>query len=165
VLRSLAPMAGVRQRDLAERLERQVARMRRYYADLREELEEQRRRTRDKDEAAERLASRRVAIDREEQVRVAELRQKSTLRVHLRLLQVAMIRQPKLLVHALFTTPDREPSRLEMVWDPLLEMLEAVPCPECGRPTYAFEATRQGHVVCPACAARAAEAPPRRGRR
>jgi len=165
VLRSLAPMAGVRHRELTERLDRQVVRMRRYYADLREELEEQRRRTHDKEEAAQRLEARRAAIEREEQVRVAELRQKSALRVHLRLLQVVMIQQPKLLAHALFTVPDREPNRLELVWDPLLEVMEAVPCPECARPTYALEATRMGRVVCPACAARAAESMSRKGRR
>jgi hypothetical protein len=165
VLRSLAPMAGVRHRELAERLERQVARMRRYYADLRDELAEQRRRTHDKEDATERLEARQMAIDREEQVRVAELRQKSALRVHLRLLQMVMVQQPKLLVHTLFTVPGREPNHLELVWDPLLEMLEAVSCPECGRPTYALEATRLGRVVCPACAARAAEKPSRTGRR
>jgi hypothetical protein len=139
--------------------------MRRYYADLRQELEEQRRRAHDKDEAAQRLEARRAAIDREEQVRIAELRQKSALRVHLRLFEMVTIQQPKLLIHAHFTTPDRELGRVELVWDPLLEVLEAVPCPECGRPTYAFEATRLGRVVCPACAARPAEAPSRKGRR
>src|SRR5262249_17036986 len=41
VLRSLAPLANTRNRELTERLERQVARMNRYYADLRSELEEQ----------------------------------------------------------------------------------------------------------------------------
>jgi hypothetical protein len=156
VLRSLTTLAYTRSRDLTERVDRQIARMTQYYADLRNELEDQRRRARDKDEAAERLAARRAAIDREEQLRVAELRQKSMLPVHLRLLQLLLIQQPKLLVQAQITAPERVPGRLELVWDPLVDALEAAPCPECGRPTFAFELTRQGRVVCPACGRRAA---------
>jgi hypothetical protein len=163
VLRSLAALASTRNRELTERLEQQVARMSRYYADLRAELDEQRRRARDKDEASVRAESRRAAIDREEQVRVAELRQKSMLQVRLRLLQLLLIQQPKLLLHARVTAPDRTPGNLELVWDPLLDALEAVPCPACGRPTYALDLTRQGRVLCLACAARAA--PGRKGGR
>jgi hypothetical protein len=29
---------------------------------------------------------------------------------------------------------------------------EAPPCPSCGRPGFAFDVDRLGHVVCPACA-------------
>lgn len=43
VLRSLASLANVRKRELMERLERQVVRMRRYYADLQAELAAQHR--------------------------------------------------------------------------------------------------------------------------
>jgi hypothetical protein len=153
-LRTIAALANVRGRELAERREQQIARMSRYYADLRGELEEQTRRARHPEEAAARAAERRAAIDREEQLRVAELRQKSTLRVHLRLLQLPQVLQPKLLVHALVGPPKQPPARLELVWDPLTEALEAPPCPECGRPTFALERTRLGAVVCPACAAK-----------
>ena len=52
-----------------------------------------------------RAESRREALDREEQVRVAELRQKSTLQVHLRLLQLLVIHQPKLVA----TRPGERP--------------------------------------------------------
>jgi hypothetical protein len=154
VLRTVAALAGGRARELSERLERQVARMRQYYADLRGELEEQARRARAKDEAAGRLAERRAGIDREEQLRVAELRQKSALRVHLRLLQLLLIQQPKLLVRALVSAPGRRGAPLELVWDPLMEMLEAPPCPTCGSPSYAFELTWQERLVCPACKTR-----------
>jgi hypothetical protein len=165
VLRSLAHLAYGRSRELTERLERQVARMRQYYADLRSELEDQRRRARDKDEAAARLEARRAAIDREEEVRVAELRQKNTLRVHLRLLQLVEVQQPKLQVQAVVTAPDGGPYRLELVWDPLLDALEAVPCPECGRPTFAFDVSRNKGLVCPACKTRLTAEPVRKGRR
>jgi hypothetical protein len=161
-LRTVTALANVRGRELGERREQQVARMSRYYADLREELEEQARRARNAEEAAARLAERRAAVDREEQLRVAELRQKSTLRVHLRLLQLLRVEQPKLLVHALIGPPKQAPARLELVWDPLSEALEAPPCPECGRPTFALDRTRWGQIVCPDCAARATARPPRR---
>jgi hypothetical protein len=165
VLRSLASLAHVRSRELSERLEQQITRMTRYYADLRAELEEQGQRARDKDEAATRLAARREAIGREEQLRIAELRQKATLRVHLRLLLLVVIQQPKLLLHARLAAPDRPAGPLELVWDPLEDALEAPPCPECQRPTYAFDLTRQGRAVCPACSSRLAAELARKGHR
>jgi hypothetical protein len=152
VLRTLTPLANVRNRDLTERLERQAARMKQYYADLRGELEEQRRRARKADEAEARLAERRAAIDREEQLRLTELRRKNTLQVYLRLLQLLLLYQPKLLVHATVRAPDGTAGAVELVWDPLLDAVEAVPCPECRRPTYALDLPRPGQVVCPACA-------------
>ncbi len=153
VLRTLTPLANVRNRELTERLQRQAARMTQYYADLRGELEEQRRRARKADEADARLAERRAAVDREEQLRQAELRGKNSLRVHLRLLQLLLLYQPKLLVQATLQVPDRPAGPVELVWDPLPDTLEAVPCSECRRPTYALELTRAGQVACPACAA------------
>jgi hypothetical protein len=159
VLRSLAALAHVRSRELTERLEQHIARMTQYYADLRSELEEQGRRARDKEEVGARLDARRAAIDREEQVRVAELRQKNTLRVYLRLLQLLLIQQPKLLIRTRLTAPDHGAGHLELVWDPLLDALEAAPCPTCGRPTYTFDLTRQGTIVCPACPPHTADRP------
>ena len=47
---------------------------------------------------------------------------------------------------------ERTLGRLELVWDPLLEALEAAPCPSCGRPSFAFSLARDGRVQCPACA-------------
>jgi hypothetical protein len=161
-LRSFITLANMRGRELADRRDRQIERMTRYYADLRTELEEQASRARNPEEAATRLAERRAAIDREEQVRIAELNQRSALRVQVRLLQVLLIQQPKLLVHT-GVGPEKGPFEpLELVWDPLTEALEAPPCPECGRPTFDLERNRLGHVVCPACAAK--PVPKRTGR-
>ena len=125
--------------------------MTRYSADLRSELEDQGRRGRQAEDAPARLAERRAAIDREEQFRVAELRQKSALRVSVRMLQLLLIEQPKLLVKTTVTAPTGMTSGLEMVWDPLTEAVEAIPCPTCQRPGYSFEFTRQGQLVCSAC--------------
>ena len=159
VIRTLATLANTRSRELSERLERQVGRMSRYYADLRSELEEQARRSRSRDEDPARWAQRREALDREERLRIAELRQKSTLRVQLRLLNLQVVQQPKLLLHAEVAS-EKVSASVELVWDPLMEALEAVPCPECGRPTFALDLTRQGRLLCPACAA----LPPARGK-
>ncbi len=167
VLRTLAALANVRARQLAERRDRQIERLTHYYTDLRGELEEQAHRGRSHaEDAAARLLQRREAIDREERLRVAELMQKSQLRVHLQLLQLLRIDQPKLLIHTVITSEKpatgfasarQPPAHLELVWDPLTEALEAPNCPVCGRPTFELAPTRQG-VACPACAAAAARA-------
>jgi hypothetical protein len=160
VVRSLAALANTRSVELNRHVERQIERMVRYYADLRGELEEQVRRAKSRDEDLSKFAGRREALEREEQLRIAEIRQKSALRVGLRLLNLLVVQQPKLLIRAAVLAGGKEVGSLELVWDPLTEALEAVLCPECQRPTFAFELTRQGRLVCPACAAK----PPAQGR-
>lgn len=150
VLRTFIALANTRSRELNERCDSQVARMRRYYGDLRSELDEQVRRAKD-EESAPRFASRRQTIDHEEQLRVAELRHKSALRVHVRLLQLLILQQPKLLLHTRAVAPQRSPVPVEIVWDPLTESLEAVPCSVCRRPTFALEISRDGRPVCAGC--------------
>ena len=109
------------------------------------------------------MAERLAAIDREEQLRVAELRQKSMLHVDLRLLQLLRIEQPKLLVRVIATAEDHAPGHLELVWDPLTETVEAVPCPTCGRPSYTFTLTKRGQIVCETC--KETVTPARQGKR
>jgi hypothetical protein len=150
-LRTVAALANVRARELHERLDRQVQRMTQYYADLRRELEEERARAQHRGDSTDKHASRQQALTREEQLRIAELRQKSALHVHVRLLNLLIVRQPKLLVHAQIHVQKQEPTPLQMVWDPLLEVLEAIPCPACLRPTYEFALGRLGRLECPQC--------------
>lgn len=152
ILRTVTGLASTRGRELAERCDLHVARLTRYYADLRVELDEQKSRARNAEEAAARHAERLAALEREAQLRVAELRQKSVLHVELRLLQMLRIEQPKLLISTVLTAKDHAPGRLEVVWDPLLEVVEAVPCPVCGRPSYEFTLHRSGSVTCESCA-------------
>jgi hypothetical protein len=145
-------MINVRQRELQERLAVQAARMRRYYADLREELEGSVARSRtDAETTAAKAADRRTAIDREEHLRLTELQQKNTLRTELRLLTLVVVQQPKVLVKGTLGIPERPAHAVELVWDPLLETLEAPACPVCKRPTFAFTATRLGQPLCPVC--------------
>lgn len=160
VLRSVSSLANVRARELHARLDRQIGRMTRYYDDLRRELDEQAARASARHEADEgKIASRRSALDHERQLRIAELRKKNALAVQLRLLNVLVVHQPKLDVDAAVIDQRAtkagkpvHPLGLRLIWDPLVEMLEAVPCAACGRPTFEL-ARRQQELVCLACAA------------
>lgn len=98
-------------------------------------------------------------------MRIGELRQKNTLRVQLRLLQLLLLRQPKLLMQRQVVGSDGRAGRLELVWDPLLEALEAMPCPARQRPTFAFDLVRPGWVVCSSCGKRLSTEAARKGRR
>ncbi len=150
--RTLITMAHARDRELKERLQRQAARMQRYYADQRRELASAPSRTKDAAEAQVRLAGRTQALDREERLRIAELRQKNALRVHVKLLNLLVVHQPKLLLCCTAGEPKYAGVPLELVWDPLLDALEAVPCPACLRPTYSLSWCRVRKLVCPGCA-------------
>jgi hypothetical protein len=165
VVRTLGALSNARHRELAERLNRQLDRIGRYYSDLRAEVEEQALKAQKRKEDLIRFTARLEALQREEQLRRAELRQKSQLKVHLRLLNLLVIHQPKLLLRTTASGPGSGPHArsfsLEWVWDPLVENFEAAVCPRCGHPTFEFAITRQGDLVCPACAA----APPHPARR
>jgi hypothetical protein len=67
------------------------------------------------------------------------------------LLQLLRIEQPKLLLQTVLEAENSAPGRLEVVWDPLADAVEAVPCPVCGKPSYDFALGRSGHVGCEAC--------------
>jgi hypothetical protein len=150
VLNTLTTLANARDRELRERLTRQAARMQRYYRDLRDELSGSR--AKENDEAQARLAARKLAIEREERLRVAELHQKNSLRVSLRLLNTLVIQQPKLLVAGRLSAAKFPSAALDMVWDPLTEALEAVLCPTCARPSFVLDLTRTGTIRCDHCA-------------
>jgi hypothetical protein len=150
ILRSVTALANNRGRELTERCETQISRLTRYYADLHEELEEQKRRSRAADAAA-RHTERVAALEREHQLRAAELRKKSILHVDLRLLQLLRIEQPKVLVRAAATGTSGAPARFEVVWDPLVDSVEAVACPVCTKPSYDFALNRSGQLGCEAC--------------
>lgn len=151
VVRTVSALAGARRRELRERVERQVARMTRYYADLRGELNALSSRSTARGDDPSKYAGRRAAIDREEGLRVAELRQKSTLQVQLRLANLLIIHQPKLLVAGTLSIARSADEHLPLVWDPLVGTIEAVPCPACLRPTFRLETNARHQLGCPAC--------------
>jgi hypothetical protein len=77
-------------------------------------------------------------------------------------LQLFLIQQPKLLIQAHAARADKPSHALELVWDPLTEALEPPGCPHCGHPTFAFELSRSGQILCPACCGETLAEPPRR---
>jgi len=151
-VRTVAALANTRARELAERIDRQAARMSTYYDDMADELEEQRQRAAAKGDESDKYASRRAALARERELRITELRRKNALSVRLRLLNLLVIRQPKLLVQAAVVPETGSSVPLELVFDPLVEAVEAATCPACGRPTFELQHSR-GTLACPACAA------------
>ena len=161
VQRTLSSLANSRSRELNERLEKQVSRMTRYYADLREETVEQVARAHKREQDAGKYAARLQALVQEEQMRIAELRHKHALSIQLRLLSVLIVHQPKLLLHAEVGARGKPPAPWQLVWDPLTETLEAPECPKCGRSTFELVATRFGQPACPVCEQTAAPTRPR----
>ena len=153
VLRTLSAMANNYHRELGERLHRQLERIEHYYADLRTEVEDQVQKARNRGEQTTRFAERLDALMREETLRSVELKRKSQLKVHLRLLNLLVVHQPKQLVRAAVVSKGSVIGQQEWVWDPLIEAIEAAVCPECRHPTFEFAVTRQGRLICPACAA------------
>jgi hypothetical protein len=166
VVRTLSALANTYHRELHERLDRQLERISRYYGDLRAEVEEQAQKARNKEGDPAKFLARLESLTREEELQSAELRRKSQLKVNLRLLNLLVIHQPKLLLHTSVAGAGTAPcvGRPEWVWDPLIEAIEAAVCPECRHPTFEFGVTRQGALVCPACSV-AAIKPARPARR
>lgn len=150
-LRTLSTFAHVRDRDLKERLTRQSARMRRYYADLRAETDASPVRGKDPADAQAQRDARKLALDREEKSRITELAQKNSLRVDVKLLAAVLIQQPKFLIAGDLLPAKRPGQPLHLVWDPLLEATEPVSCPTCKSPTFKLGSDRIRGVTCPGC--------------
>ncbi|MFI5378612.1 MAG: hypothetical protein ACHRHE_04890 [Tepidisphaerales bacterium] len=153
-VRTLGTLANTRAREIAARVDRQAGRMQRYYDQLLAELDERARREGDT-EAESRLASRKEAVVRERQLRIAEVRQKGELRVRLELTNLLLIQQPKLLMHATLAE-HQQSAAIEIVWDPLTDAMEAVACPKCRRPGFAFRFEPRAGLGCADCVGTAA---------
>jgi len=85
-------------------------------------------------------------------VRIAELRQRSSVRVEIKLSSVMLVEQPKLQIAAAVMVKERSVGRLDLVWDPLSDGLEAVPCTRCGQPTFTLR-IEHAELVCANCPA------------
>jgi hypothetical protein len=152
VARSVAPLANARRREWSGAIQRQIARMRGYYARLRDEALIASGRTDDPAAVEARIRDRCQSIDREEQLRVAELQRKSELRVDVKLINLLVVYQPKLLLWTSIV-PKAGPSvPLQLVWDALSDSIEAATCVHCAQPTFRFHVSRQG-LRCPHCSA------------
>lgn len=153
--RTVASLANARRRDWSGTIQKQISRMSGYYAQLRQETAEQAARSTDAAVAEARRQTRRETIDQEERLRIAELRRKSTLRVQVKLSSLMIVHQPKLIISLKLAFSGRMPmhAHLEATWDPNSNAIEAIPCLNCGQPTFAFETHRSG-LKCSGCPAR-----------
>jgi len=150
-LRRVTATAHARQAELQANLQREIQRMTTYFADLRTELTERQTRAEARDLDTKRYRQQRQALDREEQARLQELRQKMSLRVQVRLVNTLQVVQPKLRLAVELMPAKGQAGHVEVIWDPVTQNVEAVPCPRCGRPTLALAVLRGGEVVCSAC--------------
>jgi hypothetical protein len=148
---TVAALANTRRREWTARMDKQIARMTAYYAQLRREAESPAGRPADPALAAARALGRRQAIDHEEQLRFAELRQKSAVRTRIRLISLMLVLQPKLLISLAIAQKNHPAGEIAAVWDPLCEAVEALACPSCGHPTFAPRIHRKG-LGCESCA-------------
>ncbi len=152
-VRTLATLANARVREISARVDRQVGRMQRYYDQLLTELDERARRESRQEQTLDvlsRLESRKDAVERERQMRIAEVRQKGELRVRLELSNLLLIQQPKLLLRAMLAER-QQAAPIEVVWDPLTDAMEAVACPRCRRPGFSFRFEPRAGLGCADC--------------
>lgn len=148
--RSVSPLANARRRDWASAVEKQITRMRDYYARLREESSSPPARITDPDAAEARRRDRLTSIHREEQLRIAELQRKADLRVEVKLSSLLIVHQPKLLLHASVVPRSGAAFPLKLVWNPGTDAVEAVTCPACGQPGFELRIGRKS-LCCPRC--------------
>jgi len=155
VVRTVAAEAESRSREIGAAIARQSERTVRYFADLRAELRERREKAGAGSDQDESLRLRLEAVDREEALRLDDLRRKAALRVDLRLRNILHLKALRLFLTAQPVAAGRAPVRavsLTLTWDPVAGKLDAVACPHCRQPAYELQLTARGELRCPACA-------------
>jgi hypothetical protein len=156
VVRTVRAEVHTRQHQIQAHLAVQSDRMKRYYADLRAELDERIERATARGDESEALRLRREALDREEARRLEELARKAQLRVQLQLVNLLQVKIPRLFISTRVTAksfPAVHPAALTLTWDPLVEKTDALVCPNCQHPTVELRLGRQGTLHCPDCSA------------
>jgi len=154
-VRAITVAAHERLANLQRFLLRETERISRYFADLREELDERRDRALARSSPGAEIQpfdDQRTALDREEQAQLIELRRKMALGAQVRLLNVLNVIQPKLGVMLRLSPQKGAAGEADIVFDPVTQKPEPWPCPNCGRPTLSLALTSAGQVVCADCA-------------
>jgi hypothetical protein len=147
--RLLGPI-GVRRRDLGSRLARERGRAAAYYDELTREIgEHQASLPADARERAA-LDSKLRAIRVECDGRIAELGRKYALAVEVSLLSVLRLYLPRLVIQGTLAGK-RDSAPLALVWDPVEQTGEPLPCQRCRALTYTAGLHRTGIVTCPRC--------------
>ena len=156
--RRILSTLGSRRRHLEWRLERESGRAAAYYAELLRELREEQNALAADDPGRPRLESKAWAIQMEQEGRLAELRGKYRLEVHVSLLSVLRLYQPKLVFRGRLASKAHG-AEIPLVWDPVENTGEPARCSLCGGFTYQLGLSRSGAVACPPCLERAALRP------
>ena len=154
-----APL-GSRRRELEARLTRESRRAQAYYAELIRELETQRAELAPDNPEQAALGSKRLAIERERDGRLGELRAKYRLSAELSLLSILRLYLPRVVFAGTLAGKRRE-APLALTWDPVERTGEPVRCVRCDRLTYEVGLHRAGGIACPRCLDGGDPSPPR----
>ncbi|MBN1484793.1 MAG: hypothetical protein JXA37_08735, partial [Chloroflexia bacterium] len=125
-------------------LELDEARLKQYYDDLERDL--QRRIGRADGERREALEGKLTAVRAERQVKLADAREKYSLRVSLELINLLLVVQPKVALPVEIRNRNVSITR-QLVWDPLRQQLEELVCDVCGRPSSRLWLCTGGHLA------------------
>lgn len=151
VIGTVSAVGNTHKREMEKRVAKQIKRMTQYFHDLREELKERIERALKREFDTDKLYERLKAIDREEQIRIMELKEKTAMRIQLQLKNLMMLMQPKLQMQVNLIPKEGKPVSVSLVWDPFWSKLEAPQCPACGRPTLSLQFNRYNQLICPEC--------------
>ena len=158
VVRTVRAEINTRQHHAQTGLSEQTERMKRYYADLRAELEERLEKATARGDETDSLRLRRDALNREEALRLDELARKAQVRVQFQLANLLHVKIPRLFITVRVIAADGKPgvalrpASLTLTWDPLTEKTDALACPHCQHPTFELRMSRQAGLHCPECA-------------
>ncbi len=154
MVRTLSALANTYHRELHERLDRQLERIGRYYGDLRAEVEEQAQKARNRDDDPAKFTARLEALTREEELRKRRAAAEEPVEGPPAAAQSAGDPSAQAAAaHGRGSRRDRSSAGWSGCGTRWSKAIEAAVCPECRHPTFEFGVTRQGRLVCPACAA------------
>jgi len=151
VIGTVNAVANTQKQKMKERAEVKIKRMTQYFHDLREELKERIERAKNREQDTEKFYERLKAIDREQQVRITELKSKTEMQIQLQLKSLMILKMPKLQMQVNFNPKKGETVQVSLVWDLFWEKLEAPECPNCSRPTFEFFLNKYNQLICPEC--------------
>ncbi len=156
--RRIPSTLGSRRRHLEWRLERESGRATAYYGELLRELREEQNALPADDPGRPRIESKARAIQMEQEGRLAELRGKYRLEIHVSLMSVLRLYQPKLVFRGTLAGKTHR-AEIALVWDPVENTGEPARCSHCSAFTYQLGLIRPGAVACTSCLERAALKP------
>ncbi|MSP13821.1 MAG: hypothetical protein EXR62_12805 [Chloroflexi bacterium] len=160
VIRNVTATAHSLKHEMEARLAVQTEQMVRYFADLREEFLERVKKAAARGDDSASLHLRLEALDREEKLRLEEIRHNALLRVQLKLINMLHVKIPRLFLRARLVPTKVGEARvatpstlipLNLTWDPVVGKTDAIDCPNCKHPTYILMLNRRGELRCPVC--------------